>query len=67
MLNIRTARVTSIIKRMNRKTVLQFKESVRLKRRAVIITSTVVLFPGFLFYCLYDPLYPVEDYSLIIN
>ncbi len=65
-MNIRTARVTSILKRMNRKTVLEFKESVRLKRRALIITSTIVLFPSFLFYCLFDPSYPVDS-SLIIN
>lgn len=62
MMNLRTARVVSIIKRMNRKTVHEFKESVRFKRS---VSAAVLIFPGFLFYCLYDPSYPMDPVNLI--
>lgn len=63
----RTARTTSILKRMNRRCVNEFKESVRLKRRALIVTSSVLLFPGFVFFCLYDPSYPIDLKNIVIH
>jgi hypothetical protein len=61
---IRTARMESILKRMNRRSVIHFHNSLRLKRRALMITSAVVIFPGFVFYCLYDPLYPMDPVDI---
>lgn len=62
MMNIRTARVTSILKRMNRKTGHEFKDSKYIKRS---VSAAVLIFPVFLFYCLYDPSYPMDPVNLI--